>query len=96
MFDGKSRPWDIKAGERVRELKERWEKENRMAAEGRMLGWDGLANLADGTIVQVSGNICGGMGKKSRKKEVEESLGIGWVGSSVLGSRSSLVRWYFS
>ena len=27
MFDGKSRPWDIKAGERVRELTERWEKE---------------------------------------------------------------------
>ena len=76
MFDGKSRPWDIRAGERVKELKERWEKENGMAvgevglkAEGRMLGRDGLANLADGAIVQVSGNICGGMGKKPRKKE---------------------------
>ena len=76
MFDGKSRPWNIKVGERGRELKERWEKENGMAvgevrlmAGGRMLGWDGLANLADGTIVQVLGNICGGMGKKSRKKK---------------------------
>ena len=62
MFDGKSRPWDIKAGECVRELKERWENENGMAvgevrlmAEGRVLGWDGLANLADGTVVQDSG-----------------------------------------
>ena len=26
-------------------------------------------NLADGTIVQVWGNICGGMGKKSKKKK---------------------------
>ena len=76
MFDGKSRPWDIKAGECVRELKERWENENGMAvgevrlmAEGRVLGWDGLENLADGTIVQVSGNICGGMGQKPRKKK---------------------------
>ena len=45
MFDGKSRPWDIRAGERVKELKERWEKENGMAvgevrlmAEGRLDG----------------------------------------------------------
>ena len=38
-------------------------------AEGRMIGWDDLANLADGTIVQVLGNMRGGMGKKSRKKE---------------------------
>ena len=76
MFDGKSRPWDIKVGERVRELKERWEKENGMAvgevrlmAGGRMLGYDGLAKFADWSIVQVSGNLCGGMGKKSRKKK---------------------------
>ena len=34
-----------------------------------MIGWDDLANLADGTIVQVLGNICGGMGKKSKKKK---------------------------
>ena len=60
----------------MRELKERWEIENGMAvgevrlmAEGRVLGWDGLANLADGTIAQASGNICGGMGKKPRKKK---------------------------
>ena len=76
MFDGKSRQWDIGVEERGRELKERWEKENGMAvgevrlmAEGRMIGWDDLANLADGTNVQVLGNICGGMGKKSRKKK---------------------------
>ena len=76
MFDGKSRPWDIGVEERGRELKERWEKEHEMAvgevrlmAEGGMIGWDDLANLADGTIVQVLGNICGGVGKKSRKKK---------------------------
>ena len=76
MFDGKSRPWDFGVEERGTELKERWEKENRVAAgevrlmaEGRMIGWDDLANLADGTIVQVLGNIRGGMGKKSRKKK---------------------------
>ena len=76
MFDGKSRPLDIGVDEQGRELKERWEKENGMAvgevrlmAEGRMIGWDDLANLADGTVVQVLGNICGGMGKKSRKKK---------------------------
>ena len=76
MFDGKSRPWVFKAGERWKELKERWEKEDGMAvgevrlmAGGRMLGWNGLANLADVTIVQVSRNICGGMAKKSRKKK---------------------------
>ena len=76
MFDGKSRPWDIGVEERGRELKERWEKENgvaagevRLMAEGRMVGWDDLANLADGTIVQVLGTIRGGMGKKSRKKK---------------------------
>ena len=43
--------------------------EVRLKAEGRMIGWDDLAKLAYGTIVQVSGNICGGMGKKSRKKK---------------------------
>ena len=44
----------------MRELKERWEKENGMAvgevrlmAEGRMLGWDGLQIWRMGTIVQV-------------------------------------------
>ena len=88
MFDG-----DIKAAERVRELKERWENENgmvvgevRLMAEGRVLGWDGLANLADGTIVQVSGNICSGMGKPRKKKEKNpwESDGSG---------SSFLVRW---
>ena len=42
--------------------------EVRLMAEGRMIGWDNLANLTDWTIVQVLGNICGGMGKKSRKK----------------------------
>ena len=52
-FDGKSRPWDIGVEERGRELRERWVKENGMAAEevrlmveGRMVGWDDLANLA--------------------------------------------------
>ena len=80
MFDGKSRPWDIGVDEQGRELKERWEKENGMAAgevrlmaEGRMIGWDDLANSADGTIVQVLGNICGGMGTKSRKKKEKNS-----------------------
>ena len=78
-MDGESRPWDIGVDERG-ELKERCEKENGMAvgevrllAEGRMIGWDDLANLADGTIVQVLGNICGGMGKKSRKKKEKNS-----------------------
>ena len=76
MFDGKSRPWDVEVEERGRELKERRRKENGMAVgevrlmvEGRMVGWGDLANLADGTVVQVLGIICGGMGKKSRKKK---------------------------
>ena len=57
MFDGNSRPWDIGVDEQGRELKERWEKENGMAvgevrlmADGRMIGWDDLANSADGTV----------------------------------------------
>ena len=37
--------------------------------EGRMIGRDDLANLADGAIVQVLGNICGRMGQKSKKKK---------------------------
>ena len=41
----------------------------RLMAEGRMVGWDDLANLADGTIVQVLGNIRAGMGKKSGKRK---------------------------
>ena len=41
--------------------------EVRLMVEGKMVGWDDLANLADGTIVQVLGNIRGGLGKKSRK-----------------------------
>ena len=75
-FDGKSRPWDIGVQERGRELRERWEKENgiaagevRLKAEGRMVESEDLANLADGTNVQVLGNMRGGMGKKSRKKK---------------------------
>ena len=77
----------LEVDEQGRELKERWEKENGMAvgevrlmAEGRMIGWDDLANLADGTVVQVLGNIYGGMGKKSRKtkeKNPWESNGSG-------------------
>ena len=56
MFDGRSRPWDVEVGERGRELKERWEKENGVAVgevrfvAGSTLEWDGLA---DGTVVQV-------------------------------------------
>ena len=67
-FDGKSRPWDIGVDERGRELRERWEKENGMApgevrlmAEGRMVDWEDLVNLADGAMVQVLGNMRGGM-----------------------------------
>ena len=41
----------------------------RLLAEGRMVGRDDLANLADGTIVQVWVNMRGGMGKKCRKKK---------------------------
>ena len=59
-FDGKSRPWDVGVEERGRELKERWRKEKewrpgevRLMAEGRMVGWDELAKLVDGTVVQV-------------------------------------------
>ena len=37
--------------------------------EGKKIGWDDLANLADGVIAQVLGNICGGMGQKSKKKK---------------------------
>ena len=36
-------------------------------AKDRMVCWEDLANLADGTIVQVLGNKRGGMGLKSRK-----------------------------
>ena len=72
-FDGKSRPWDRGTRERIeREMEERkWNAagEVMLMAEGRMVEWEDLANLADGTIVQVLGNICGGMGKKSGKKK---------------------------
>ena len=51
-LNGKSRPWDIGVEERGIELGVRWEKENGMAAEevrlmaeGRMVGWDELANF---------------------------------------------------
>ena len=64
--------------------------EVRLMAEGRMVEWEDLANLADGTVVQVLGNICGN-GKEVQEKEGEKPVGIGWVVSSILGSRSSLV-----
>ena len=35
-----------------------------------MVEWEYLVNLADGTMVQVLGNMRGGMGKKSRKKRI--------------------------
>ena len=38
-------------------------------AEGRMVEWRDLVNLADGTMVQILGNMRGGMGKKSKKKK---------------------------
>ena len=73
-FDGKTRPWDIGVEERGRELRERWEKENGMAAgevrltaEGRMVEWEDVVNLADGAMVQVLGNMRGRMRKKSKK-----------------------------
>ena len=97
MFDGKSRQWDIGVDEQGRELKERWEKENGMAfgevrlmAEGRMIkfgGWDYCAGF---------GKYLWWNGEEVQEVEGEESMGIGWVGSSILGSRSSLVRWQFS
>ena len=103
MFDGKSRPLDIGVDEQGRELKERWEKENGMAvgevrliAEGRMIGRDDLANSASGIIVQVLGKICGGMGKKSRKKKEKnlwESDGSGvpiWAQEVLWSDRSSV------
>ena len=83
-FDGKSRPWDIGVEERGRELRDRWGKENGMAAGEVRL-------MAEGK--KVLGNMRGGMGKKSQEKEGEEPVGIGWVGSSILGTRSSLVGW---
>ena len=43
--------------------------EVRLMAEGRMVGWDELAKLVDGTLVQVLASMRGGMGKKSRKKK---------------------------
>ena len=43
--------------------------EVRLMAEGRIVEWEDLANLVDGTIVQVLGKMRGGMGKKSRKKK---------------------------
>ena len=81
-FDGKSRPWEIGVEERGRELKERWGKDNGMAeimlmAEGRMVGWEDLSNLAERTFVRVLGNKRGGMGKKSRKKKEKTRL-VGW------------------
>ena len=51
VFDGKSRPWDTGAQEQGEELRERWGKENGMAAEGvrlmagRMVGWAGLLSV---------------------------------------------------
>ena len=79
-FDGKSRPWDIGVEERGRELKERWREESGMAAgevrlmaEGRMVEWEDLANLVDGTIVQVLGNMRSGMEKKSWKRKEKNS-----------------------
>ena len=101
MFDGKSRPWDIGVEERGRELKERWKKENAMAvgevrlmAEGRMIGWDDLANLRMGLLCRF-GKYLWWNGKEVQE-EREESIGIGCVGSSIFGSRSSLVTWQFS
>ena len=41
----------------------------RLMAEGRMVWWDDLVNLVDGTIVQVLVNLRGGMAKKSTKKK---------------------------
>ena len=59
--------------------RERWCTENGMAAEevrlmaeGRMVGWDDLANLADGATVRVLGDMRGGMGKKSRNRTGRE------------------------
>ena len=103
MFDGKSRPLDIGVDEQGRELTERWEKENGMAvgevrlmAEGRMIGWDDLENSASGDYCAGFGKNMRWNGKEVQEEEGEESLGIGWVGSSILGSRSSLVRSQFS
>ena len=38
-------------------------------AEGKMVGWNELAELDDGTAVQVLGNICGGMGKTNKQRK---------------------------
>ena len=58
----------------------RWCKENgmkdedvRAVAEGRMVRWNELADLEDGTIVKVMGNLSGGMGKKKSKKKKEKN-----------------------
>ena len=49
----------------------------RLMAEGRMVGWNELAKLVDGAVVQVLGNMHGGMGKKSRTRgESDDGSGV--------------------
>ena len=66
VLDGRSKPWDIGELEGGDELKERWGRDNGMAAgevrlmaEWKLVGWNELAELEDGTTVQVLGNVCG-------------------------------------
>ena len=65
-MEGKSKPYEVRSGERVEEIAARWREENgmrdndlRLLAEGRMASWEQLADLEDGATVQVLGNIRG-------------------------------------
>ena len=76
MMDGRSRPLDVGPEEDGKEVAERWHKMNgmgdcdiRLMAEGRIIGWNQLVDLGDGSMVQVLGNIGRGTKKKKSKKK---------------------------
>ena len=61
-------------------------------ADGRMVGWDFLAQCGGWDFRAGSGEYAWWTGKEVQEKEGEEPVGITWVGSSILGEKCSLVR----
>ena len=85
QFEGKTKPWDVLCDEGGDEMERRWRENNRlegvemhMVSGGRVVDWNVIKDLADGAMVQVMVNVHGGMGKRGKKKETGQPLGIGW------------------
>ena len=98
MMDGRSSPLDVGPEEEGEKIAERWYKMNvtndwdiRLMAEGRIIGWNQLVDLEDGSMVQVLGNIWGGTKKKSKKKVTNP-----WEPDEGSGARSSSAEQQFT